>query len=156
MRASLPSAALVFAALLSGCGAPARGAGPDVAVEDAFSTAGSGALAVYLDLSNAGGADEIVGAELLGVDAEGVSLHRTSERDGLSIMEPTDEIAVPSGTDSLEPKDAHLMLTGIGEDLKPGQTLSMRLSLRRSGSLPVEVRVVGSDEAVRLLVGESS
>lgn len=153
--------ALVLAAgAVTGCGGAASGGPPEVTVVDAFTSQGTTALAAYLEVENPGGADRIVGAELSGPDADladDVSLHQTEERDGLSIMRPTDAILIAGGTDdALAFSDAHVMFEGVTIDVAAGDTLALRLDLDRSADIDVTVRVVDSDEAIALLTEPTS
>lgn len=153
--------AALLVLVVAGCGGGTDAAAPSrVAVVDAFTTEGTHALAVYLELANDGGPDEIVGGALLGDDAdlaERVSLHRRGERDGLATMEPVDALAVPgTGEGALVPADAHLMLEGVGAAVEAGSTLRLHLELRQGADLEVDVRVVTADEAVELVLGEAS
>lgn len=164
MRRRLVVGAAVAVALVLAVVVLARPDGPGgppprIRVVDAFTMEGTVALAVYLDLANSGGPDEVVGVEVVsglpGDDPE-VTLHQTARRDGLSIMEPTDAIAVDGDTaTALTAAGAHLMLEGISGDVTTGDTITLRVDLRRSDDLVVEVRVVTADEAVELLIGET-
>ncbi|HEU5148853.1 MAG TPA: copper chaperone PCu(A)C [Iamia sp.] len=158
MRRAL--AAVVVVALAACGGGAARAAAPQVAVADAFTTEGTMALAVYLDVENPGGPDRIVGAELVGESAglaRDVSLHQTAERDGLSIMAPTDGIEVAGGTDdALAPAGAHIMLEDLVEPVSLTTPIRLRIDLDRGDDVTVDVRVVTADEATGLLTGGGS
>lgn len=154
-------AAIVLVAALTGCGREAASAAESqVEVVDAFTTEGTMALAVYLDVENPGGPDRIVGAELVGESAglaRDVSLHQTAERDGLSIMEPTDGIEVAGGTeDALDPTGAHIMLEDLEEPVSFDTPVRLLLDLDRGADVTVDVRVVTADEATGLLAGDAS
>lgn len=156
--------ALVFAPFLllvvAGCGGGSVAAEANrVKVIDAFITEGSMALAVYLDLDNHGRADRIVGADLVG-DSAGlaakVTLHQTAERDGLSIMEPTDGIDIAGETDgALRPGDAHIMLEDVSREVTTDDLVSLRLDLDRAEDMTIEIRVVTADDAVALLTKDT-
>lgn len=150
----------LIVAVVAACGGQAQASESQIEVVDAFTTDASMALAVYLDLDNPGGADRIVGAELVGDSAglaRDVSLHQTAERDGLSIMEPTDAIEVDGGTDdALDPAGAHVMLEDLSRPVAVDDVVEMRLDLDHGDDLAVSVRVVTADEATGLLVGEGS
>lgn len=156
--------ALVGAALLvvtpAACAEAAPQGASAVVVDDAFTTEGSMAIAVYLDLSNSGGADTIVGAELAGQHealAKEVSLHQTSERDGLSIMAPTDGIEVAGETDeALAPGGAHLMLEDLSRPVVAGEVIQLRLDLERGADIELEAQALSADEAVGRLTGDES
>ena len=127
-------------------------------VVDAFTAEGEDAVAVYLELRNRGGADSIVGAVATGppslADAK-VTLHQTTTREGLSIMEPTDAIDVEADAeDALAAADAHIMITGFDASLRAGAELGIRLDMRRGDDVSTDVRVLSPDEATALLIGE--
>lgn len=157
-----PARALITAGWLAAVVVACADASPQTAsaivVDDAFTTEGSMAIAVYLDLSNAGGPDTIVGAELLGRHmslAEDVSLHQTTDRDGLSIMEPTDRIEVGGETDeALAPGGAHIMLEGLSRPIVAGEVIPLRLDFERGADVDVEARALSADDAVGRLSGD--
>lgn len=152
--------AAVLVVTLAACAEDAPATASAVVVEDAFTTEGTMAVAVYLDLSNSGGADTIVGAELAGQHAslaKEVSLHQTSDRDGLSIMEPTDGIEVAGETDeALAPEGAHLMLEDLSRPVVAGEVIPLRLDLERGADIELEAHALSADEAVGRLTGDES
>ncbi len=144
-------AVALVALLAAGRGATAPPS--DVTVSDAFTTEGSTALAVYFDLANGGGGDAIVGAEVVGAvgAVDRVTLHQRGERDGLTIMEPTDAIDIAATSDhALVPAGAHVMLEGLAAPVEHDDVVRLRLDLRRGDDVEVDVRVVTADEAVAL------
>lgn len=149
-----------LAVALVACAETSPKAASAVVVDDAFTTEGTMAIAVYLDLSNAGGPDTIIGADLLGQHtglAKDVTLHQTSERDGLSIMEPTDGIEVAGETDdALAPEGAHLMLEGLSRPVVAGEVIPLRLDLERGADIELEAHALSADEAVGRLAGDDS
>lgn len=151
--------ALAVIAALAACGSTPRAAAPDIEVRDAFATEGTTALAVYLRVDNAGGADEIVGAVVDDPDlvVDRITLHRSEERDGLSIMAPTEEIDVAGeSSDAVTPESAHLMLEGVDAAVAAGEEIDLRLDLRRSADIAITARVVTADEAIGLLTEGSA
>src|SRR5690606_28452389 len=134
-RGGLMRALAVALAVGLGVAACAAGADepPEVTVVDAYTIPGEGSLAIYLALANEGGGDHIVGASLTGADrgrAEEISLHRTVERAGLSIMEPTERLAVPGDTrTALEPGGGHLMVEGLADEVVLGDQLELVIEL---------------------------
>lgn len=156
---ALGLAALVAPAGCGGGGGADDGAAPDITVVDAFATEGTMALAVYLDVENPGGADRIVDVELVGASAElaeRVTLHQTAERNGLSIMEPTDAIDVAGGTDeAVTPGGAHVMVEDVARAVTTADVIELTLDLDRSEDIAVDVRVVTADEAIGLLTGNA-
>lgn len=151
--------ALLAGLVLAACSGAAEPA-PQVEVVDAFTIPGSGSLAVYLELANAGGPDRIVGAALVGDDRDltsTITLHETVVRDGLSIMEPSASIDVAGDArTALEPGGGHLMLDDLTEPVALGDQLSLELQLERSGTIPTTVTVVSVEEALSHLDGQAA
>lgn len=140
---------------LAACGGAAE---PELTIRDAFTIPGTGTLAVYLDVANDGGQDKLLAANLPDHPEATVSLHRTRQEEGRAVMEPVDELAIP-GDDpiALEPRDAHLMVEGLTDDLEPGDQLRMRVRFDRSTELDVEVEVVPVDDALeRMRMGSGT
>lgn len=143
----------------AGCGGGSSAAESSrVEVVDAFTTEATTALAVYLDLDNRGKADRILGAELVrdsvGLATE-VTLHQTTERNGLSIMQPADAIDIAGETEgAVSPADAHLMVERLARDVTTDDIVSLRLDLDRAEDITIEARVVTADDAVGLLTEE--
>lgn len=131
---------ICLAVLLLGACSP--GAPADIQVDDAWARAtvpGQAATAAYLTIVNNGaGADR-----LLSVSSHTATLHASSTNEGVARMRPlADGIAVPAkSTVKLEPTGTHIMLTGLGKPLAPGDSLALTLRFERSGSIAVPVRV---------------
>jgi len=111
--------------------------------------AGQSAAAVYLTIVNRGaGSDRLVKVTAAGADA---MLHSSSSAGGVARMRPLQdglEIA-PRSTISLKPGGTHIMLTGLKQPLRAGQSIAVTLGFERSGNRPVAVRIVpatGEDE----------
>jgi hypothetical protein len=131
---------------------------PAITVVDAFTTPGDQSLAVYFSLTNEGGSDRIVAAELAGADAglaERVTLHATVERNGLAVMEPAERIDVAADSDTaLSPGGGHLMLQGITAPVVLGDELELAVIFERSGTVETTVVVVPTEDALgRLQAG---
>jgi copper(I)-binding protein len=137
------TAALIIA-LLS-CSSPdKRSAG--IVVSDAWTrqiAPGQSAAAVYLTIANNGaGRDRLVDVETAVGDA---GLHATSSVDGVARMRPlADGIAIAgNSTVELKPGGTHIMVTGLEQRARPGETIQLSLVFERSGERPVAARVVG-------------
>lgn len=143
-----PLTALIV--MLGACSGTIRA--PEVRFVDAFATTGAEAAAAYLVLDNTGGEDELVAVELRGTDAglaRTVSMHTTTDRDGISVMERADTIEVRAdGRTELAPGGTHLMLEGLRRPIEPGQRLQIRLLLARGGPLDAEVEVIAVEDAL--------
>ena len=120
---------------------------PDILVSNGWTrevAPGQTAAALYLTIANKGeGRDRLVSVETAQGEA---SLHRTSSADGVARMRPLDdglEIA-PQSTVELKPGGTHIMLTGLEQPPRAGQTVALTLAFERSGERPVEVRVIAA------------
>lgn len=146
-------AGLVVDALFAATACSSGGeAGPDITIVDAFMTPGEDTLAVYLTISNDGGEDDITDAAAPG-DAQRVTLHQSVDRNGLSVMEPAEEIDVAAGsTTALDPGKAHLMLEGLTRPYEVGDELQLDVTFAKSGTIRTIVQVIEADEALDRLV----
>ena len=102
-------------------------------------TAGNGA--VYVTISNHGSeADALLSAS---TDvATTVELHETVEQGGKMVMRPLPKFDVPAGgTLEMKPGSYHIMLLGLKQDLKPGETVTVGLSFEKAGQMSVEAPV---------------
>jgi len=77
--------------------------------------------------------------------ARKVVLHVFEVENGVYGMDPVAAIAITPGTalTVLEPGGAHVMLEGLKQPLKAGETFPLTLSFKRAGTLRVEVQVRG-------------
>lgn len=142
-----PIVPLLAMALLS-C-SPEATESPDVGVDDAWARAtlpGKPASAAYLTISNRGGADDA----LIGVSSSSgtAEVHSTSMDGGIMRMRKLQRLPIPAGTTvKLEPRGAHVMLTGLREPLLAGKHI--QLTLRFTSSPPrtaaAEIRASSGD-----------
>lgn len=97
--------------------------------------------AVYVKVSNHGESpDAILSAS--SEAAETVELHEVVNDAGVMRMRPVPRIEVPAGaTVELKPGGYHIMLLGLRDDLRPGATVKVTLSLEKAGPLTVEAQV---------------
>ena len=110
------------------------------------SSQGGGAMAagngaVYVTISNHGSeADAFLSAS---TDvATTVELHETVEQGGKMVMRPLPKFAVPAGsTLEMKPGSYHIMLLGLKQDLKPGETVTVGLSFEKAGQRSVQAPV---------------
>lgn len=135
------SASLVL--LVGAAGADCAPGGIHVA--DAWSRAtppGLDAGAAYFVIHNNGGAND----RLIGVSspvAARAELHRTTTEGGLAQMRHATAVDVNSGERVLfAPGGRHVMLTGLKQPLREGDTFPLVLKFEKAGSvqIPVEVR----------------
>src|SRR5262245_47140503 len=102
-------------------------------------TAGNGAA--YVTISNHGSeADALVSAS---TDvATTVELHATVEQDGKMVMRPLPKFDVPAGGKlEMKPGGYHIMLLGLKQDLKPGETVNVAVNFEKAGQMSVAAPV---------------
>ncbi len=157
---SLGVVVLLLAVVLTACGSPA---GPQIKTEEVWSRpamamkmsesdsgqsseggmgmAGTGA--VFMLLVNDGGeADRLIGGK---TDvAKVVEIHETvMEGEVMKMKMLPDGLEVPAGGEVLlKPGSYHIMLIGMQQDLKPGDTFKLELEFEKSGSIQVEPEVL--------------
>lgn len=159
MAFSLGVVVLLLAVVLTACGSPS---GPQIKTEEIWSRpamamkmsesdssqsseggmgmAGTGA--VFMLLVNDGGeADRLIGGK---TDvAKVVEIHQTvMEGEVMKMKMLPDGLEVPAkGEVLLKPGSYHIMLIGMQQDLKPGDTFKLELEFEKSGSIQVEPEV---------------
>lgn len=103
--------------------------------------------AAYMTLVNDGQEED----RLLGVGgaiAERVELHAHLMENGMMAMRPVAAIEVTPGTPTvLEPGGLHIMLIGLKQPLKPGQTFPLTLDFHKAGQVEVTVTVRGHKQS---------
>lgn len=94
----------------------------DLRIEDAWCRAtppGGHAAAIYMRIRNPG--DEAVIITDISTALGQTMLHESSQKSGMATMRHVDELTVPPmGEVRLQPRGLHIMLTGLGERLNPG------------------------------------
>jgi len=154
---------LVTLVILTACATPVP-AGPRVHVENAWArptTAGairggsatpemqgmSGisesemTSAVYFVIVNEGSqADTLIGAS---TDvAKVVEMHETQIKDDVAEMVPVSHVDIPArGRIEFKPGGYHVMLIGLTQDLKVGETLKLTLQFEKSGAIALVVPI---------------
>lgn len=98
--------------------------------------------AVFVEIDNQGPVDHLLAAHA--EIAETLELHTHLEQDGLLRMVQVDRIEVPgpNGRLELRPGGYHIMLIGLKQPLREGDSFPLQLEFERSGlvELTVEVR----------------
>jgi len=143
LSASLCVAAV--AALLAGVSVAAEFRAGPITVDQLWArpTIGSAkSTAAYMKISNGGDAPDRLMAVKSGV-AGHVMLHESRlVGDVMKMVHVDGGIAVPAhGTAELKPLGLHVMLMGLKEPLKAGDTFPMTLVFENQGEVPVEVTV---------------
>ncbi|MDE2854581.1 MAG: copper chaperone PCu(A)C [Chloroflexota bacterium] len=85
------------------------------------------ASAVYMRISNRGASDRVI-VSAASAAAERIEFHRTIVEADIARMEALDALVIPAGeTLLLQPGGAHIMLSGLAEDLRPDGSFSLQL-----------------------------
>ena len=131
---------LAFAASLLVAGAAPAQTGIEVA--DAWARATPGKTqngAAYLTITSAT-ADRLTG--LSTPVAEKAELHLMTMEGAIMRMQPLAGVDLPAGLKvSLKPGGTHIMLVGLKEPLRPGQSFPLILHFEKSGTRDVSVAV---------------
>ena len=132
---------VVLAAALAGC---AGGEG-ELVIDDAWvrpSPLAQGNGAAYMAIRNNTQADDaLIGAASGAADA--VEIHESMEMDGdMMSMQPVERIDLPAGgVATLEPGGYHVMLIGLHDQLREGDSITLTLSFEVHDDLTIEVPV---------------
>jgi len=113
-----------------------------ITVENAWSRAATAGRTgvVYLTVTDAGGADRLTG--VTSPVAARVDLHESFIDNGVSKMRDVAALPVEAGKPlSLAPGGYHIMLTGLKQTLKPGDTFPVTLSFQNAGQITATVTV---------------
>ena len=158
---------LVTLVMLTACATPAP-AGPKVHVENAWArpttaaspmdgvtvtpdmagmpgmsgVAESGpSSAVYFVIMNEGNeADALIGASTN--MAKTAELHETLIKNDVAEMDPVARIDIPAhGRIEFKPGGYHLMLLGLTQELKVGETIKLTLQFEKSGTITLDVPI---------------
>jgi copper(I)-binding protein len=129
-----------ISAASDGTGAPMASATPGMGGAMGGASGATGATgnsAIYMTIKNSGpSADRLVKAAC---DAAGsTELHTAAMVNGVMQMRPVEAIDVPAtGVATLAPGGFHVMLIGLKQDLKAGDSVKVTLTFERFGPLTI-------------------
>lgn len=102
---------------------------------------GQKVAAVYISLRNRGKTPETLTGASSSVAAD-VQMHSLELKDGIARMRRVERLAVPAGAElKLAPGSHHLMLMGLKQPLKTGDTITVHLHFEGGAILDVAVPV---------------
>jgi len=135
--------ALISALCLVLLGSAAAKADTGIEIDHPWARAtagGSANGAVYLKIVNHGGDDTLIAAA---TPAAGkAELHVSANENGVMTMRPLGEVAVKAGsTVEFKPNGMHVMLLGLKQPLKAGETFPLTLTFRKAGTIATAVKV---------------
>jgi copper(I)-binding protein len=150
----------IILSLLTACPAAAL-AGPKISVENAWarpaivgsmratpkmqgmsemSGSGTTSAAYFVILNQGSEADTLIGAAS-GI-ASKTELHETRFVGDLAEMVPVSQLDVPAGGRiEFKPGGYHVMLEGLKQDLKVGETIKLTLQFAKSGAISLDVPI---------------
>ncbi len=124
--------------LLAACSAGGSG---EFQIKDAWARPGlaGGNSAVFFVIENPGEADLLLSAS--SDVAKAVELHMTMMQDGNMQMKHQINVPVSSGETVFEPGGLHVMLIGLKNDLKAGDTFEVTLQFEKNGEKTISATV---------------
>jgi copper(I)-binding protein len=127
-----------LAGVLAACGAAGSG---EFQVTEVWARPGlaGGNSAIFFKIENPGTTDLLLSASSDVADA--VELHKTVMQDGTMQMVHQMNVPVPTGETVFKPGDLHVMLIGLRNDLKAGDTFSVTLNFQTAGGKTLNVTV---------------
>jgi copper(I)-binding protein len=142
LLAAIPLALATLAApypALAQAPAPTGG----IAIEAPWARAAirGGTGGAFLTIRNTGG----VADRLVSVSSplpRATELHTTLRDGDVMRMQPVQAVEVPAGGSvTLRPGGLHIMLIGLSQAMRPGETVPLTLTFERAGAVPVQVPV---------------
>jgi periplasmic copper chaperone A len=97
--------------------------------------------ALYVTVKNQGREPDALISAATAV-ATAVELHEVIQKDGKMVMQPRPHVDVPAGgTLEMKPGSYHIMLLGLKQALKPGDTVNVTLTFQKAGQMSVAAPV---------------
>jgi periplasmic copper chaperone A len=97
--------------------------------------------AVYITVQNHGQEPDALISAATAV-ATAAELHEVIQKDGKMVMQPRSQFDVPAGgTLEMKPGSYHIMLLGLKQALKPGDTVDITLTFQKAGEMSVAAPV---------------
>ena len=99
------------------------------------------ASAVYMRIRNSGSTDHII-VSAHSAAAERIDFHRTIIEDDIARMEKLAALVIPAGeTLELRPGGAHIMLSGLQEDLRRENSFSLQLKFSTGEVYEMDIHI---------------
>ena len=137
-KVRLPFVFAILAAFLAACAAAGSG---ELQVNGVWARPGlaGGNGAIFFVIDNPGAADLLLSASSDVADA--VELHKTVMQNGNMQMVQQMNVPVLTGETVFKPGDLHVMLIGLKNDLKAGDTFTVTLDFQTAGARTLTVTV---------------
>ena len=105
-----------------------------------MSTSGTNSAAYFVIMNDGGGADTLIGVR--SEVASSTEIHQTRIENDVAQMVPVARVEVPAhGSIEFNPGGYHVMLVGLTQDLKVGDTLKLTLQFEKSGAITLDVPI---------------
>ena len=145
----IPFSAVILLALAGAATAQPAPGQPSIAVTNAWARATPGAAktgAVYVTLTDTGQPDQLTGASTPAADM--AELHETRNMNGVMQMRPVPELALELDKPvTFAPGGYHVMLMGLKQPLKQGQSFPLTLTFAHAQPVTVQVKIAGPGAA---------
>ena len=117
-----------------------------LSIEEAWareSPPGSPNGVVYFTVENSGAEDQLIGIGVPAEIADRAELHTHRQEEGMMKMEKVDAVEIPEGGHAMfKPHGDHVMLIGLKQLLKEGETFTLELRFENGGTINVDVPVL--------------
>jgi hypothetical protein len=127
------------------CGAAPQNTAAKIKVMEPYARAGMPNGAVFMQVMNQGGQDDMLLSAQTTV-AAAVELHESKiDENGVMKMSPVPNIPVPAGgLATLKPGGLHVMLMGLQKELAVGDKFTLTLNFKETGPQTIDVEVTES------------
>jgi periplasmic copper chaperone A len=147
---------LLFAAALL-VAVPALAQSPTIEVVQPWARATPGSVrsgAVYLTLTDHGVPDSLVG---ISTPVAGMAMvHETTMENGVAKMRMLDSVALtPHMPVALKPGTMHIMLTGLKQPLKAGDSFPLTLTFAKAAPVTVTVTIMAAGASAPAAAGDA-
>jgi len=136
-KVRLPVVVLIVAVILTACGGE-----KSVQVADVWARPGlsGGNSSVYFVIDNSMAEEDVLLSASSDV-AQAVELHMSMMDGDAMQMKMQHNVPIPAGKTEFKPGGLHVMLIGLKDDLKPGDTFAVTLSFETAGEQVLSVLV---------------
>jgi len=119
----------------------------DISFGDAWArasaTPAARAGAAYVNITNTGAQDDVLIGGASSVSKR-VEIHVHKHENGVMKMRPAGDVTIPAGEEvTMGPGGLHVMLMGLNQPLKEGETFEVTLTFKNSGEVTVPVTTMG-------------
>ena len=112
----------------------------DMSDMSGMSMSGTNSAAYFVIMNDGDEPDALIGAK--SEVANSTEMHETRIENDVAQMVPVSRVEIPAhGSIEFKPGDYHVMLVGLTQDLKVGDTFKLTLQFEKSGEVTLEVPI---------------